>query len=323
MKKTLLLSFMAAAAATAAAAVGDVHVMDLRGGEFTYSEETGAWTEVNSEDAETVDVDIFSAAHNGFGSYFGGAFPSISTDTADYTEPTNTWTAHQWGNMAGGAVKVDADGNVEVDADGNVVAEPGAPYLINYWSSWYGPNSSTIWLSTDETMAAKEIYVAMHPWPYYGCLHGDGYARAFNQENDSFTVTFTALDSKMESTDKSVTFTLATSESDGQGGFTPNIPTTWQKVDLSSLGNIGGIHLTMDSSDTGDWGMNTAAYVCLDRFTVVATDQSSISEVAAKADTAAAVYYTLQGVRMPAGAQLPAGTYVKVLGGSSSKVQIR
>ena len=39
---------------------------------------------------------------------------------------------------------------------------------------------------------------------------------------------------------------------------------TWQWVDLSSLGKVDSLIFGLESSDMGDWGMNTPAYFCLD-----------------------------------------------------------
>ncbi|MDO9154032.1 MAG: DUF4465 domain-containing protein [Paludibacter sp.] len=39
---------------------------------------------------------------------------------------------------------------------------------------------------------------------------------------------------------------------------------TWNKVDVSSLGKVDQVTFTFDSSDKGQWGMNTPAYVCID-----------------------------------------------------------
>ncbi len=43
----------------------------------------------------------------------------------------------------------------------------------------------------------------------------------------------------------------------------------WTKVDLSSLGAVSKIEITMDSSDTGDWGINTPCYICLDNLVYI------------------------------------------------------
>ncbi len=42
---------------------------------------------------------------------------------------------------------------------------------------------------------------------------------------------------------------------------------TWEWVDLTLLDNTDSLHIFMSSSDTGDFGMNTPAYLCIDHFT--------------------------------------------------------
>ena len=38
----------------------------------------------------------------------------------------------------------------------------------------------------------------------------------------------------------------------------------WQKVDLTALGKVDSVAFSFSSSDNGDFGMNTPAYVCID-----------------------------------------------------------
>ncbi|CAG0982549.1 MAG: DUF4465 domain-containing protein [Bacteroidetes bacterium] len=45
------------------------------------------------------------------------------------------------------------------------------------------------------------------------------------------------------------------------------ILTTWEWVDLTSLGNADSLVFTLSSSDVGQWGMNTPAFFCMDNFT--------------------------------------------------------
>jgi hypothetical protein len=40
----------------------------------------------------------------------------------------------------------------------------------------------------------------------------------------------------------------------------------WRYVDLSSLGKVKKLGFALDSSDGGDWGINTPAYFCIDNF---------------------------------------------------------
>jgi hypothetical protein len=41
---------------------------------------------------------------------------------------------------------------------------------------------------------------------------------------------------------------------------------TWEWLDLKSLGVVAALNFSMESTDMGDWGINTPAYFCLDDF---------------------------------------------------------
>ena len=47
-----------------------------------------------------------------------------------------------------------------------------------------------------------------------------------------------------------------------------NILKEWKKVDLTSLGKVKKIVFTMSSTDSGQWGINTPTYFCLDQLKV-------------------------------------------------------
>lgn len=322
MKKSLLLTISAACALIASADETAPSVMDLRNGEFQYNED-GSWVDVYNNDAATVDVDIFSATHAApYPSYYYGSLPCVSTSNVNQSD----FVTNQWGCMAGGAVKVDAEGNVETDDNGAVLAEAGAPYLMTYWSDYTeatSPMSAAILLSSESTMAAKEIYVCNHPYAYFVSINGNDYARKLDQEGDALKLQIHGIDENFEDNGKVVEHTLMYAADNGDGTFTPTGSTEWQKVDLSELGNIYGIYVTMTSTDASMWGINTPTYVCFDRFTVAPAAQSGVSAVDMDMNAnTEAVYYTLQGVRTQANALTP-GVYVKVVNNHASKVVIR
>ena len=59
---------------------------------------------------------------------------------------------------------------------------------------------------------------------------------------------------------------------------------TWQWVNLLPLGHVDSLQFSMNSSDTGAFGMNTPAYFCMDNFTTdeTALGVSSVHTYAAK-----------------------------------------
>lgn len=46
---------------------------------------------------------------------------------------------------------------------------------------------------------------------------------------------------------------------------------TWNKLDVSTLGKVDSVAISFDSSDTGQWGINTPTYVCIDNITFTQT----------------------------------------------------
>jgi len=44
---------------------------------------------------------------------------------------------------------------------------------------------------------------------------------------------------------------------------------TWQWVNLSSFGKVDSLMFALESSDNGDWGMNTPAYFCMDNLHII------------------------------------------------------
>jgi hypothetical protein len=55
---------------------------------------------------------------------------------------------------------------------------------------------------------------------------------------------------------------------------------TWQWVELSSLGKVDSLMFALSSSDTGQWGMNTPAYFCMDNLRIVDEDPFVANPVA-------------------------------------------
>ena len=81
-----------------------------------------------------------------------------------------------------------AGGGCVINEDGTVTADPAQPYIVGYWGSWSeDPTNQVMYVDSEGNTTFKPagVYVCNHPWPYYGCVHGDGSARAF-EEGDFF-----------------------------------------------------------------------------------------------------------------------------------------
>jgi hypothetical protein len=231
--------------------------LDLSSKNFSLDSNKSYWVESFSN-APLV-VGPFTFDHSGaedWGGYWGGYTVSANGDSDDYGSSNSThtggWIPHQWGNMAGGGIKTDAEGNVVKNEDGVIQTEQAIPYLI-------GNGSDVSNIDFDITYEVVGMYVNNHPWPYYENIYGGAFARALNQEGDYFKLIIRGLDENgIES--GSVEYLLAEYK-DGELIQSTN----WEWLDLSSLGRVKGLSITFQSTDMSTYGMNTSAYFCLDK----------------------------------------------------------
>jgi len=112
-------------------------------------------------------------------------------------------------------------------------------------------------------------YLTNNTYAYLSMRDGDGVAKKFGgatgNDPDYFRIIFYGyLDGEKKA--DSVTFYLADFrfEDNSQDYIVKN----WEWVDLSNLGAVDSITYILESSDTGEWGMNTPAYFCIDNFTM-------------------------------------------------------
>jgi len=133
-------------------------------------------------------------------------------------------------------------------------------------SNLYGP--SIIDFTAEKAHAVDGFFVTNSSYTALSMLEGDMFAKAFGGVDGSDPDYFKLLVWGMvkgEATD-SVEFYLADYRFDNTAE--DYIIKTWQWVDLSSLGQVDSLMFGLESSDNGDWGMNTPAYFCLDNLLV-------------------------------------------------------
>ena len=155
-----------------------------------------------------------------------------------------------------------------INEDGSVTADPDQPYLVAYYSSWAyeGPSNQVMFMGKDgnTTFEPVGVYVCNHPWPYYGCEHGDGFGRPFG-EGDYFELIAHGVAADGSETTVSINLVEFV---DGELIALND----WTFFDLSGLGEVESVYFTMYSTDTGDYGTNTATYFCMDKFQIKGED---------------------------------------------------
>lgn len=252
MKKLLLALAVCLCGAVSAENV----VLDLSNPQEALSyDDNGLWSDAFNDNAK-VTSQVFTFAHRSpYPQYSCGFFASKVTTilaSASYDD--------QYGCMAKGGV-----------------AGEGTPYLGAYWDTY---NESEDWKSCEVKITSPHYavgcYVCNNPYAYYTIQKGNPPARKFEQ-GDWFKLVAHGLDGQDKETG-TVEYYLADYRSDNADEWTLN--DSWQWLDLSSLGQVASIYFTMESSDTGEWGMNTPSYFCLDKLTV-STELSSVDKTLA------------------------------------------
>ncbi|MFH1532197.1 MAG: DUF4465 domain-containing protein [Pseudomonadota bacterium] len=140
-----------------------------------------------------------------------------------------------------------------------------AAYAVAYDAGDFGNPLPTIEVvgppATFETMSVTNT-----TWAYLSMQTGDDFAKKFGgetgEDEDWFLLTIEGLDAGGEVVG-TVEHYLADLRFSG-AGEDDYFLSSWEPVDLSALGAVAGLRLDLSSSDSGEWGMNTPAYVALD-----------------------------------------------------------
>lgn len=224
--------------------------------------ESGIWDDYLNPANTAVLCDNMSFSHTAtvsqYGAFWNGFLPSKSTDTADYSD--GNWIEHDFTSMTGGGV------------DGK-----GTPYMVAYWSTMEaeGEHSLSIkYEAGDRLFKAKSVYVNNTTYAYYVMQKGNPFASKFEQ-GDWLKVKFYGIAENDEVTGP-VEFYLADYRSENPAEHT--MVTDWTKIDLSALNSVAAksdvklktVYLEMESSDSGQFGMNTPSYLAIDKLTVEA-----------------------------------------------------
>ncbi|MFB9076733.1 DUF4465 domain-containing protein [Flavobacterium procerum] len=230
-----------------------------------------------------LNVDIFTFSHSATSAgynYWDGFIVSNVNDITDYGSGagpggSDGWVPHQWGTMAGSGFGTSS--TIAAGTPGTT----GDPYIVAYWSSYLDPklpegttfseSDFSNWIKVGNTglYEVKGLKINIHPWPYYGCLNGDGFAQPF-ATGDHFELLIYGVDEN-----GIISNPIVHSLADYTGSSLV-MPTGWVNVNttnLASLGKVQYLIFQMASTDSHPiYGMNTAAYFCLDKLSVKRVD---------------------------------------------------
>lgn len=195
-----------------------------------------------------INIDGFQLSHSatdwggGILSWYGFC-PSKSADTSDHTADW-TWLDNQWSAITGGGVSGEA-----------------TPYFVGCWNTSeatdsYSDTSSCMIAYSGYEFQPQEIYVTNSSYAYYTMINGSAFNKVFT-ESDWLHLIIIGYNAGRKTARIVVDLAKGTDLLD-----------SWQKVNLSALGTVTEITFQMESSDSGQWGMNTPSYFCIDRLTI-------------------------------------------------------
>ncbi len=145
-------------------------------------------------------------------------------------------------------------------------AKNGNNYAVFYLETI---SSASNEVSLPEEATVSGFWVCNNTYAMHSVTNGDSFAKVFGQ-GDYFKLTMTGYDANGE-----VTGTVDQMLVDCTVADNWTYVNDWRWVDLTSLGNVKSIKFSMSSSDTGNFGINTPLYFCMDDFGGIAPEKNT------------------------------------------------
>ena len=275
MKKVTLFASVLLASLTISAEVITLDLTNPTNPATFAFDENGMWTETwNDQDFSYFETQVFGFSHLLSANSYGGTY----WDGFTVSKATQDGEGYgYYSNMAKGGIKGE-----------------GTPYIFGYYSEywlWNDANedmtsSNLILFNNGEQYVPRYVYVNNALVSYNDIVNGDYTGYKF-QKGDRFELWIQGLDEDFyhELSDPKVVYRLADFTSENPDEWFVN--TEWEKVDLSSLGQVYGLAFTLVSTATGDYGTNTSLYFALDGLTVSTTAEEPIAEAVENANAEA------------------------------------
>jgi len=197
----------------------------------------------------------------------------------------NTYTVSQWGDYWGGFIYSNST-DVTTGGSGNsysCYAGTGANGSENY-AIVYGGN-----IDFGGVENVTSIDITNTTYAALSMLNGDSFGKQFGSINDAngdpdgtngedwFRLLMIGFDANAIVTDTVIFYLADYRFADNSQDY---ILDTWETVDLNPLGNIRYLEFELQSSDEGQWGINTPGYFAFDNLTKSVVGTEELSETA-------------------------------------------
>lgn len=208
------------------------------------------------------------------GSDLSGGFTDGSAFFAnDYDTAYFSWSGFSYSNMKDSATAGWANQYSAITASGY---NGSANYVV---ADEYGNAKVTLTGSATGKLV-NGFYVTNATYAYLSMRDGDLFSKKFGgatgTDADWFKLTAKGW---LNGTQKNTTVEFYLADFRSADSTEDYIVRDWRWVNLQPLGNVDSLQFFLSSSDTGQWGMNTPAYFCIDNFTTA--DAVNVAPVAA------------------------------------------
>lgn len=123
-------------------------------------------------------------------------------------------------------------------------------------------------LTFDAAEKITSISLCNSTYSYLSIRDGNSFCKKFGGDSgndpDWFKLTLTGINAEGNATGYVDIYLADFRFDDNANDYISNV---WTNISLSNLGYIKGLVFEMSSSDSGEWGMNNPAYVCIDNIT--------------------------------------------------------
>lgn len=149
---------------------------------------------------------------------------------------------------------------------------------IDYLSGTFQTIPVEVHFTGDSAFLVNGLYVTNSTMAALSMRYGDSYAKKFGgvtgNDPDYFKLKAWGIRQDNSPTD-TVEFYLA--DYRFEDNSLDYIVTDWRWFDLSALGVVKGLFFDLESSDVGNFGMNTPSYFCIDQLSLAIPSSSQIS----------------------------------------------
>ena len=214
---------------------------------------------VNFEDID-LGENIYDNGVSAGGKFTSGGFDFINTYNTQY----GSWDGFAISKSTSTAFEDESFYTQQYNSCVGNGASKSETYAVGYYSAWNTTTPIAIKNGEGKLFTPQSMALTNAAYTFNNMRFGNSFSKIFTEE-DELSLTFIGYKSG-EPTGTSVTVSLA------EGGM---MLFTWKTIDLSDLGEVDEIRFSMNSTDVGQWGMNTPAYFCIDNFSAEISNTTS------------------------------------------------